>query len=169
MAVTFNFLRWPLLALFIMLLWHYKQYLKVPKNAAKPVWLISILLSVVLMLGFNKGQIEFDFLADMPLYLVWAWLQQLLLGPLLSRLMMRQLNVSEWVVACIVGMLFSIIHAPNHVLMLVTLFGGVGWSYAWLKYENLYANIFSHAILALIFYQVMPDAWLGSARIGVFF
>ena len=168
-AVYIDYVMWPVLIVFVGLVWRYRVSFKVTKNSAGPVWIVSIALSVVLLLGFSQGEVNYGFLRKLPLYFLWALLQQMLIGPLVSDLIYQKIKFSRWQVACIVGVLFSVIHSPNHVLMLATLVGGVAWSYAWLKYENLYANAFSHALLALVFYQVMPDAWLGSARIGVFF
>ena len=148
------------------LVWSYRSCLKWPQSGAYPL----ILLTLLLVLGalWVKG-FEFKFLAGLPFYFAWAWIQQLLLGPVVSSWVKHSLGVSDIRIAFIVGVLFSIIHAPNHVLMLATMAAGVVWSYSWLRYQNLYANSFSHAMLALVFYQVMPEAWLGSARIGVFF
>jgi len=41
-ADTFNSFRWSLLAIFVMLLWHYKNYFNVTKNSGKPVGLITV-------------------------------------------------------------------------------------------------------------------------------
>ncbi|WP_180236530.1 CPBP family intramembrane glutamic endopeptidase [Marinicella litoralis] len=168
-ATNFSLLRWPLLALLLILLWQNKHWLALPEHPAAPVWLISLSLSMVLLLGLATRPVGLELLFDFPQYLLWACVQQLLLGPVVSRLLFKQLNMPKGMIAVVVGVLFSIIHAPNHVLMAATLLAGMAWSYAWLKYENLYANAFSHALLALVFYQIMPEAWLGSARIGVFF
>ncbi len=167
-TVYLNYIRWPLLLLMLGLLWQQRQYIKWPSNPARPVWVFTGII-ILLLIGLNPSAIKFQLLSDIPQYLLWAWVQQLLIGPWVSGYLFRQLNVSKGSVAWIVAVLFSGIHAPNHVLMVATLLGGFAWSYAWLKYQNMYANAFSHALLALVFYQVMPDAWLGSARIGVFF
>ncbi len=168
LATYFNYLWWPVLGLMLVLLWQHRRYVKGPLLTAKPVWLLSMVFSVVLLV-VTGHLMAADFWLEIPQYLLWAWVQQLLLGPLVSGFLFKHINASRWLVAAVVGVLFSSIHAPNHVLMVATLVGGFAWSYAWLKYENLYANAFSHALLALVFYQVMPEAWLGSARIGVFF
>jgi membrane protease YdiL (CAAX protease family) len=95
--------------------------------------------------------------------------QQTLLGPVFSDKLKNHLQLSNVSTAWLVGVLFAIIHAPNQALMLATLLGGVFWSASWLKYRNIYVNACSHALLALLFYEISPDAWLGSARIGMFF
>ncbi len=166
MSTYFSYLRWPLLLVFIWLVFVYRRCFRKPQHAA---WLLlaSTLLVAAVMLWFGHG--GWGFLRNLPFYFVWAWVQQLLLGPLFTELIHQRINRSAWLTAALVGVLFSLIHAPNHMLMMATLLAGVIWSWAWLKYRNLYVNAFSHALLALVFYQTMPAAWLGSARIGIFF
>jgi len=160
-----NYFRWPLIFCFMALLWFKRTCLVPPKNRAKGL-LVGTSVAALAMLVFNG---KADFLVYLPAYLLWALVQQALLGPVFSDHLQKQFKAPEWLTACFVGVLFSIIHAPNHMLMLATLVAGVTWSLAWLKYKNIYANALSHALLALILYQVMPEAWLGSARIGIFF
>ncbi len=166
LSTYFNFLRWPLLLLFLLLVYYQRRYFSLPEKAAWWLWGCSLLLAVLALL---LTEAEWSFVYRLPAYFIWAWVQQLIMGPMVTDFIHARLKGSQWMTAALVGVLFSIIHAPNHMLMLATLIGGVVWSYAWLKYKNLYANAFSHAVLALVFYQVMPVAWLGSARIGVFF
>lgn len=158
-------LRWPLLLGFVGLMWVKRSALIRPKHWAWPVWLISMgVAGLMLMLAPN-----WSFINHVPFYFAWAIIQQLLLGPVFSDLLVKHCKGSNALTAVFVGVLFSVIHAPNHTLMLVTLISGVFWSYAWLSYKNIYANAFSHALLALLFYQLMPPQWLASAKIGVFF
>jgi hypothetical protein len=159
-------LKWILIPAIVMLLWMKKTVLFKSKKVALNVYILSLALATVMVL---ITQTTPDFVLQLPGYFIWAMIQQMILGPILSDLIKRESNAANIEIAITVGVLFSIVHAPNHTLMLATLLGGVFWSYSWLKYQNLYANAFSHAILALVFYAVMPVAWLGSARIGVFF
>jgi hypothetical protein len=165
-AVYFEILSWVLMLTVVVLFWTQRQVFLKPRNNALPVWFLSGLLAMILL---SLDQFDHSFLSSLPMYFLWAGVQQLLIGPIFSDKINHHLKTSNLITAAMVGMLFSIIHAPNHMLMLATLVGGVAWSYSWLKYKNIYANAFSHAILALAYSQVMPDAWLGSARIGWFF
>lgn len=166
MNAYFDVFSWLLIPVLLILFWLQRNLLFSPRSYALPVWVISAL---VVLVYWTQIHFNTDFIADLPKYFLWASVQQLLIGPVLSSALKQRLKTSNWITACTVGVLFSTIHTPNHVLMLATLFGGVVWSYTWLRYENIYANAFSHALLALVFYQVIPEAWLGSARIGVFF
>jgi membrane protease YdiL (CAAX protease family) len=134
-----------------------------------PAWPVLLSSLTVVVMAVVVWQLPWNFMLALPAYFVWALVQQTLLGPLFSDELQRHLGAGKWTVAWITGVLFAIIHAPNQALMLATLLGGVVWSYSWLTYRNIYVNALSHAMLALLFYAVSPDAWLGSARIGWFF
>jgi hypothetical protein len=162
----FEVFSWLLIPMLLILIWFQRSSLLSPKSHALPVWIIS---GLVVFVYWTQNHFNTDFMAAFPKYFLWASVQQLLIGPVFSSALKNNMKTSNIITACAVGVLFSIIHTPNHVLMLATLLAGVIWSYAWLRYENIYANAFSHTLLALVFYQVMPEAWLGSARIGVFF
>lgn len=160
-----QYIKWPLLILVFGTVFAYRSVLTQVKDRASMVWVVSLLLALVLFLLNRK----IEFVTSLPMYFIWAYVQQLLLGPLFSEYLYKHLKVTQWQCAALVGVLFSAIHAPNHILMIATLIGGVAWSYSWLKYKNIYANAFSHALLALLFYQAMPEILLNSARIGIFF
>ncbi len=155
-----------MVVMFVVLFFVYIDSFKWPAQSAVPVWLISLILGAILW--FVSGE-SFGYLNQFPSYFLWACLQQLVLGPVVSTFVYQRTGQSKLVSACYVGVLFSMIHAPNHSLMLATLVSGIAWSFSWLHFKNLYANSFSHALLALTFYQAMPVMWLGSARVGVFF
>lgn len=166
LLIYLGYIQWFAVILMLGLIFMCRNYFKWPASKAMPVWLVSMALAVLMLFisGFNLS-----FVADLPQYLLWAWVQQLIIGPILAQFIHKQLGLSRLMTVCLVGVLFSIVHSPNHMLMMATLIGGVAWSYAWLRYENIYANAVSHAVLALLFYQLMPEALLGSARVGIFF
>lgn len=166
MVALGQWLKWPVLVVGLLMFWLYRYDLIQFKPSALWLWLGSVLLTVLMLLGSDW---QLSYLTQFPGYFIWALLQQLLIGPVASDVLYQHLHKNRATTAVLTGVLFSIVHAPNHTLMLTTLLGGVVWSYCWLKYRNLYANAFSHALLALTLYQVMPESWLGSARIGVFF
>ncbi|WP_395374555.1 lysostaphin resistance A-like protein [Marinicella sp. W31] len=132
------------------------------------VVLIPTILIVVLMNSY--ASVDFNtVLKLLPLYLLWAFLQQILLGPVVSSFVQRDLSISPASAALLCGFLFSIVHMPNQILMLATWFGGSFWSWVWLRHGNLLPNVISHAVLALVFYEVVPEFYLQSARIGIRF
>ncbi|MCB1583119.1 MAG: CPBP family intramembrane metalloprotease [Xanthomonadales bacterium] len=166
LVLYLEWVKWMLLFVVLLLLWHYREAFFKTQGKALSVYLVSFGLALLLVLVTQKTP---DFLAGLPGYFIWALVQQMILGPIFTDFFKVNSKASNVEIALLVGVLFSAIHAPNHTLMAATLLGGFVWSYVWLKYRNVYANAFSHAVLALTFYAVMPPQWLGSARIGVFF
>lgn len=160
--------RWPWLALvaFILpILLLIRRWIR-PLRPAAPVWLLTMMTAFFMMyIGVNY----WGFVSDLPLYVLWALAQQVILGPLVSDYLHKKGGLSAGFVALLCGVLFAMLHVPNQMLMLATFTGGLLWSYSWLKYRNIYANTFSHALLALLFYQIMPAELLGTARVGLWF
>ncbi|MFC3194462.1 CPBP family intramembrane glutamic endopeptidase [Marinicella sediminis] len=159
-------LRTAVMGLSLVLLLVYAGRIWRVEKAGWPLWLMIILVFLAVVYGLS---LPLSFVQQLPAYFLWALIQQTLLGPVFSDELKTHLKTSDLTTAWLVAVLFAIIHAPNHSLMLATLLGGFIWSWSWLVYRNIYLNAFSHALLALLFYEVSPEAWLGSARIGLFF
>ena len=134
-------------------------------------WIVVLIPTALLIVVLNlSGSVELNaVLKLLPLYLLWALFQQILLGPVVSSLVKRELSIHPVSAAIVCGFLFSVMHLPNQVLMVVTWLGGSFWSWAWLRYGNVLPNVISHALLALVFYEVAPEFYLQSARIGIRF
>ncbi|MCX7545071.1 CPBP family intramembrane glutamic endopeptidase [Marinicella gelatinilytica] len=143
----------------------FKDWL-LPKTAAWSIWLMTLCVAITL---FIVSDFRWDFVKSLPLYVLWALAQQVILGPLVSDYLHHKAGLSQIAVALLCGVLFALLHLPNQMLMVATFVGGVFWSYAWLRYKNMYANAVSHALLALLFYQAMPANLLGTARVGFWF
>ncbi|VAW42233.1 hypothetical protein MNBD_GAMMA01-283 [hydrothermal vent metagenome] len=161
-----QYLRWPLLVLALAVLWVYRVVFTVNLMTALPVWLLTGGLSIIL---WWMGGFSVEFIQLLPMYLVWACVQQIVIGPIATDFFQQQLKLNDHAVVFMVALCFALLHSPNHSLMLLTFLGGLLWSYSWQKYRNIYVNVISHSLLALLLYQAMPSEWLGSARIGVFF
>ena len=159
---------WPWLAIVVFLvpvLLLIKRWIRPQKNAI-PVWLLTIMTALVLV---YIGENNWGFASDLPLYLLWALAQQVIIGPWVSDYLHQKAGLPQITVVLLCGVLFAVLHTPNQMLMLATFFGGLLWSFAWLRYRNIYANAVSHALLALLFYQTMPAHLLGTARVGLWF
>ncbi|MFV0544309.1 MAG: lysostaphin resistance A-like protein [Marinicella pacifica] len=162
------FEHWPWLVMMIFItpvLILFKRWIR-PHHGALPVWLLTIITALVLV---YIGENNWGFASDLPLYLFWALAQQVILGPWVSDYLHQKAGLPKITVVLLCGVLFAMLHTPNQMLMLATFIGGVLWSYAWLRYHNIYANTVSHALLALLFYQTMPEHVLGTARVGLGF
>ena len=160
------YLRWPLLFLALAMLWVYRGVFTVNLMTALPVWILTGGVSIIL---WWMGGFSIEFIQLLPMYLLWACIQQIVIGPIATDFIQQQLKLNHHAVVFMVAFCFALLHSPNHTLMLLTFLGGLLWSYSWLKYKNIYVNVISHSLLALLLYQAIPSEWLGSARIGVFF
>ncbi|MBI3046599.1 MAG: CPBP family intramembrane metalloprotease [Candidatus Harrisonbacteria bacterium] len=114
------------------------------------------------------------------LYLPWAFFQQLLLnGYFYNRLCGLEdaaaaedaaavcINgISQKNAVLISGILFSLVHIPNPVLLAVTLIGGWLSAYFFQRARNIYLLAVFHAILAVSTMYCLPEAWHHHLRIG---
>jgi membrane protease YdiL (CAAX protease family) len=97
-------------------------------------------------------------------YYLWAVAQQYALNAcVLRRLEDAGLRRAAPLVA---AALFSIVHAPNPGLMILTFVGGLLWCSTFQKQPNLFATALSHAVLAVLIVSTLPPAATGGLRIG---
>uniref|UniRef100_UPI0021479A40 CPBP family glutamic-type intramembrane protease n=1 Tax=Tahibacter caeni TaxID=1453545 RepID=UPI0021479A40 len=131
--------------------------------AAAP--LLSLL--IVLALGRPNGQAAVAPAAAAG-YLLWALLQQYLIGAVFAdRLRLAGLPLHWTVLAA--ATLFALLHAPNAALMLATFAGGLLWSTAWLQERSLLPQAVSHVAAALVLTSGLPPDWLRSAEVSLRF
>ena len=106
------------------------------------------------------------------LYPIWALGQQLILNGYFADKIDLALqgrysqNHSYLETALFTGLLFSLIHLPNPVLMPVTLIGGILSVYFFYRTQNIYLIAILHAALALSVKYSLPDSWHHNLRIG---
>jgi membrane protease YdiL (CAAX protease family) len=101
-------------------------------------------------------------------YLIPALLQQVLLdGYFVNRV--HSLTRNRISTTVFIGILFSIVHLPNPVLVVLTLYGGMISAYFFVKSRNVYPLAVAHAALAAVAYCALPQAWHHGFRIGMQF
>lgn len=99
-------------------------------------------------------------------YLLWALLQQYLIGAVVAdRLCLAGLS-RHWVVL-VAATLFALLHAPNATLMLATFAGGLIWSATWLQQRSLLPQAVSHVAAAVLLTTGLPPEWLRSAEVSL--
>jgi hypothetical protein len=99
-------------------------------------------------------------------YLLWAVMQQFLLQ-IYFLLRLRRLLPGEVLPVLAAAGLFSIAHIPNPVLTPVTLIWGIAACVLFLRYRNIYALGFAHAILGLCVAVIVPDSMQHHMRVGI--
>ncbi|HZJ74190.1 MAG TPA: CPBP family glutamic-type intramembrane protease [Perlabentimonas sp.] len=97
------------------------------------------------------------------LYPIWGLIQQfmmmsLVLGNLID---MSSKKVPEFVYALIVSILFSAVHFPSIILMIITFALALYYSQVFLRYRNLYPLGLFHGWIASFFYYYVLnfDSW----------
>ncbi len=129
--------------------------------AAAP--LLSLL--IVLLLG-QPGTRTAAAPATLAGYLLWALLQQYLIGAVVAdRLRLAGLP-RPWTVLAAAS-LFALLHAPNATLMLATFAGGLIWSTTWLQQRSLLPQAVSHVAAAVLLTTGLPPDWLRSAEVSL--
>lgn len=102
---------------------------------------------------------------DLPMYFLWAIVQQFILGYILAQRIFYNHIQNKFIASLFAGLVFGLIHMPSTTLMLATFIGGFGWSLAWLWFKRFIPLAISHAVLALMFYNTIPDQYLYSAKV----
>ena len=62
--------------------------------------------------------------------------------------------------------LFSLVHAPNPGLLVLTFLGGLLWCSTFRRHPNLLAVSLSHAVLAVVVIWTLPPEVTAGYRIG---
>ncbi len=126
----------------------------------------SVAMAIALALALHgSSEIIFPDAVTALRYIGWAAIQQLIL----SRVVADRLSALGWSVPWVslcAATAFALLHAPNQSLMLLTLVGGLLWTWNWQRHRALLPNVFAHALCGLIASAAIDRSWLWSAEIG---
>lgn len=101
-----------------------------------------------------KDLFTFRLLISLPIYVLWALVQQFLLQfYLLSRLRVLFSGMPVFVLIGINGIFFSLVHIPDWDIVALTIVAGAVWSYIYLKDRCLLPLALSHAILGATYFN----------------
>jgi len=99
------------------------------------------------------GMVSLDFLLALVCYLPWALLQQTLFQfYLLGRLRALLPFASPLLLSMFNGLCYGLVHLPNVPVTLVTIIGGMFWSYSYHRDRYVLPLALSHALLGSAFY-----------------
>jgi membrane protease YdiL (CAAX protease family) len=99
-------------------------------------------------------------------YIVWALLQQFLLQDYFL-LRFARLVRNQWLAATLAALLFAIAHAPNPILVVLTLVWGIVACILFLRYRNLYTLGIAHAVLGICIAITVPNHIQHHMRVGL--
>jgi hypothetical protein len=145
--------------------WRLDNFSKALRTLAVPTAIGGIIL---LSIGWMKGSLHFDrgnLWSWMLSLLIWATAQQYFLQGFINR--RAQLVFGKGITSVvIVGLLFAVMHLPNPVLSIATLFGGILWAAVYQRVPNLFALGISHALLSSVLAMSLPNWLLNNLRVG---
>jgi membrane protease YdiL (CAAX protease family) len=139
-----------------------------------PLWIFFVVGSIIIgTTGFFIDQSVFqkgNFASSLALrfcsYLIPALCQQIIFNGYFVR-RIHSVAKSPYVASAISGILFCAVHAPNPVLLILTLFGGIFFSYFFIRNGKIYSLAIAHAALAAFAYCVLPQSWHHGFRVGM--
>ncbi len=156
--------------------WAAKQMLfKGTKTAIKPyhllinyaVVLIPTLVVLIIMAFINFPELQT--FKKLPLYFIWALFQQFILGYILAERVFYTKTENRLLSALLAAAVFSLLHMPSVTLVIVTFVASGLWAYAFLVFKRLLPLALSHTLLALMFYHVVSDGILYTAKVMQWF
>jgi membrane protease YdiL (CAAX protease family) len=98
-------------------------------------------------------------------YPLWALAQQFLVQSY-AHVRLREAFGRPWPAIVATGVLFSLFHMPNLMLVGLTLPAGLLWAWAFSRRPNLYALALSHAALGSFVSKFLHDAYWAGKSVG---
>jgi hypothetical protein len=100
-------------------------------------------------------------------YCWWALFQQYLLNGYFANRLSASIDTRhQYMVAPMAGAMFAGAHAPNMLLMGVTLVGGTVAAIAYQRHRNLLFLAFAHALIGTLIWFAVPDTVSHHLRVG---
>ena len=105
------------------------------------------------------------YLLNSLIFIVWGTVQQFLLQ---SNIVIRLIQVLRTKNHAILaaGAIFSLLHAPNIPLMVLTFFAGVVCCIIFLRHRNIFALGITHGVMALMVYSLLVPGIIDNFRTG---
>jgi membrane protease YdiL (CAAX protease family) len=141
-------------------------------------WRSSWVIGVALLIAAMAVAIALHFHVMHPLegpvpflrrywgYMLWSFVQQILLVDFFLRRFLRLLSRPSSAVLATAAV-FAAAHLPNPVLTVVTLVFGTAACLIFLRYRNLYPLAIAHAILGITIAITVPGPIIRNMRVGL--
>ena len=131
---------------------------------------LSVLAALALVAALRDGSPVVAREEELPeyvlRYLAWAAIQQWLVCTILMDRASIVFGTGRAAVL-FTSVVFALMHAPNPMLMQLTLAGGLVWTANWLRHRALLPNLVAHATCGIVLANALPREWLRSAEVGI--
>ena len=143
-----------------------KHFLRALQLLIVPMLVVGALL---LFIGYQAHSLNFGERFWLSLLVVpfWGLAQQYILQGFIYRRLQRIFPAQNgYIIILIAAVLFALVHAPNLPLMLLTLIGGIVWTWVYARAPNLFVLGLSHGVMSAIAMSSLPAWFLQSMSIG---
>ena len=108
---------------------------------------------VLVVIGWGKGPQggEWGFFFILLGYPVWSFAQEYALLGFVANRLEDGFPRRKWLVPWTNGLLFSMAHLPNPLLMPITFISGVYFTWLFQRHRNLFAIAIIHALIGILF------------------
>ena len=141
------------------------------KPSGKECFVASLIGANVFIAIFFVNNNEFTphsfqyYLLNSLIFIVWGTVQQFLLqSNIVIRLIQILRNKNNAIVAA--GAIFSLLHAPNIPLMVLTFVAGVVCCIIFLRHRNIFALGITHGVMALMVYSLLVPGIIDNFKTG---
>lgn len=144
-----------------------------PKHFGQAVKLLlapmAIVAALLIGVGYLTASLQFGrrFWLSLLLLPFWGLTQQYILQGFIYRRLQLIFGPAQTgrAIVC-AALLFALIHAPNVPLMMLTLLGGLVWTWVYARAPNLLALGLSHGVMSALTMSSLPAWFLQSMSIG---
>lgn len=145
-----------------------------PRPPDRKAWRTTAMISfplvlLLVLIGLLSGgsQRWSEIWPGVLMYLLWALLQQFILGPVLTERWRILLPQSPYLCSGLGGLMFGLFHFPNFALMVATFLMGSLWAWVYLRHRCIMPQALMHGLLGSLLFAVAPPWLLQNAAIGI--
>lgn len=141
-------------------------------GAVKLLVLPTLIGSVgLVILGFSLGLVDnsdvlFDWLEDLVEYPIWGFIQQYAFQGYILVRAVEAGGGRKWPAIVLSAALYTLVHAPNAMLLVFCFPVGLLWSWVFSRRPNLYAVALSHGILGATMKEFFQQIYWAGLRVG---
>lgn len=140
-----------------------KEYFSRSFVVLMPFMIISIICAVLFGIINNRALLNWRVLPVLFLYPAWGLIQQFMMIDLIAGnlLSMHAFRIKKYQAILITAFIFSMVHQPYILLMIVTFFMEILFLIVFDRYRNLWALGIAHGWIAtfILYYALNRDLW----------